>query len=276
MRLFKSSLSHLATVLSLFIFLNFPATSSFNLHFNLHLDSHRAPKPSLPAVLPPSLHPPLLTRGGSSNPPKSPLQTFISSRSSLQTNFPLKSLSELSLAVLLQLLAEYKIRSGLPGILLAFDYVLASVLTACAGKYYSMLRTASSSSSTWLSPLPLLPRLRLFLLTSQNLFSFGFLAGLTGYTLTTFITLFRSKILHQTISLKIVNPFHAAIYTGAFMAIVSNIRYTILQIKVEPFIEEYFSGKVMKGIIFGVRCANGFAGSWVAIWGMRYFNIQGK
>ncbi|GMH81853.1 hypothetical protein TL16_g09064 [Triparma laevis f. inornata] len=225
--------------------------------------------------LPPPVEPFPVPRGGS-------LKQFLSTRSTLQSNFYLKSLSELSLALSLQLLAEFQIRSGLPGLLKGIDYVVAAVLTAMAGKYYSMLRTLQKSDNssneplTWLSPLPFSTRLLLFLKTGRSLFLAGFIAGFSGYSLCKIFTYIRLYLGYNLFALKPVNILYASLYTGGFMALISNVRYTVLQVKVEPFIERYTSGGVMRILIFGVRCGNGFLGSWIAIWGMRFFGVQSK
>eukprot|EP00543_Licmophora_paradoxa_P012519 CAMPEP_0202477660 /NCGR_PEP_ID=MMETSP1360-20130828/94054_1 /ASSEMBLY_ACC=CAM_ASM_000848 /TAXON_ID=515479 /ORGANISM="Licmophora paradoxa, Strain CCMP2313" /LENGTH=256 /DNA_ID=CAMNT_0049104909 /DNA_START=113 /DNA_END=887 /DNA_ORIENTATION=- len=104
-----------------------------------------------------------------------------------------------------------------------------------------------------------------------------------------------------------VNILAAGIYTGVFMAIVSNIRYQILQGIVEPKLIDrcfaFWKEKKKKGggddnnnnnddddnrlqlqflllswlypfVLFTVRTANGFLGSTLAIMGMRAFGIQ--
>ena len=81
------------------------------------------------------------TPAGGDSALKTEILGFIASRTSSTPNFWLKSFYELLLAISLQLAAEYKIRKSFAAMIAASDYILAAVLTACAGKYYSMLRT---------------------------------------------------------------------------------------------------------------------------------------
>ncbi|GMH53096.1 hypothetical protein TrRE_jg11849 [Triparma retinervis] len=71
-----------------------------------------------------------------------------------------------------------------------------------------------------------------------------------------------------------IHPLAAGIYTGSFMALVSNIRYNLLQHVMEPFIETKISGWSMRTAVFVVRALNGFLGSYLAITGMRLVGLQ--
>lgn len=98
-----------------------------------------------------------------------------------------------------------------------------------------------------------------------------------------------------------IHPLSAGIYTGSFMAIVSNIRYNLLQHVLEPFIEvrnglptaryssahllarhltpcarpqKKLTGWSMRTAIFILRAFNGFLGSYLAITGMRLVGLQ--
>lgn len=57
-----------------------------------------------------------------------------------------KSMTELILAVTTQLTAEYERRGGLTQLITEFDFVLAGILTAVFGKYYSMWSVAPTQT----------------------------------------------------------------------------------------------------------------------------------
>jgi hypothetical protein len=86
---------------------------------------------------------------------------------------------------------------------------------------------------------------------------------------------------------------HASLYTGAFMAVVSNLRYQILQGIVEPRIVavcariasatspapasqrlNLLEGGLRSSLILAVRIANGILGSYLAIAGMRWLGLR--
>ena len=234
------------------------------------------------------------------------------SRIAADPKFFQKSIAEVILAAGTQLFAEYN-RRGSQRILPELDFVIAGLLTAVAGKYYSMWRVAptASTSSThhndkdkdknrkddncnvptnaFQATLPngttptLSNRLLAFILPIPSLFRAGVIASGIGYGLTSLLVTLRSLIFPTYVPATIpVNVLHACLYTGAFMAVVSNIRYQVLQGVVEPVLIGGLLGRkrgrgwegVKNGVIVGVRLANGIWGSCLAIAGMKAFGLQ--
>lgn len=245
-------------------------------------------------------------------------------RISADPAFLSKSILEVILAASTQYMAEVSKR-GLPRIIPEIDFVFAGILTAVCGKYYSMWRvakTASSSdnandvieqkeSSNWRDKIPnnafqstlldgqttptLQSRFLSFILPMPNLFKAGFIASTLGYGLTALLIHIRTLLIpHYVAATKSVSVIGASIYTGVFMALVSNIRYQLLQGVIEPFIDSTFNklesissdrkdailGKIklltnVKGLtIVLIRLGNGLLGSYIAITGMRAFGLQ--
>lgn len=227
-------------------------------------------------------------------------------------NFLLKSVLEVALAAGTQFAAELN-RRGSSGIITEIDFVVAGVLTAIAGKYYSAWRVAPTakpdgdtedddevsvsnavSTGGFWSNVPtnafqpfnmdgvtrptVVERLAALLAPIPTLFRAGVIASAIGYGLTSMIISLRTLLVPdytaQTVNVNIV---HACLYTGAFMSIVSNIRYQLLQGVVEPnIIDKYFRRwpPVRAALTFGVRLANGLLGSMIAIFGMKWLGLQ--
>jgi Protein RETICULATA-related len=112
------------------------------------------------------------------------------------------------------------------------------------------------------------------------LFRAGIASSAVGYGLTHLFVRLRELALPSYVpATQHVNIVHASIYTGAFMATVSNVRYQVLQGVVEPWVAkacESWGGRaeVRNAIIFAIRIANGILGSLLAIAGMRWLGLQ--
>ena len=232
-------------------------------------------------------------------------------------NFLIKSFLEVALAAGTQMMAEVS-RRGAKGCITEIDFVVAGVLTAIAGKYYSSWRVAptatpdgdgdgdetvtstsvqsgtqKSKDGFW-SRVPtnafqpyhldgktrptVAERFGALLAPIPTLFRAGVIASAIGYGLTNFLISLRTLLLPDYVSPTInVNIVHACVYTGAFMSIVSNIRYQLLQGIIEPHIIDRLFQRLpplQAAATFGVRFANGLFGSVIAIAGMKYFGLQ--
>lgn len=217
-------------------------------------------------------------------------------------NFFRKSLTEVFLAATTQLGAEVN-RRGIGGLLTEIDFVIAGLFTAIIGKYYSMWRVAPTIESEIAITkrvykktvsignmnvpnnafqmdyrYTLKERVMAFILPVPSLFKAGVIASSIGYGFTALLVAIRSLFIPSYVAATVnVNVLHASIYTGAFMALVSNIRYQILQGIIEPIVIEKLFAKLpaIKAIAyFGVRLANGLLGSTIAIAGMKFFGLQ--
>lgn len=226
-------------------------------------------------------------------------------------SFPQKSATEVILAAGTQLAAEWN-RRGADRLLPEIDFVLPGILTAIFGKYYSMWRVAKTIDDQRSSePKPASdgskPKDQLLfnMAVPTNAFQKYMLDGATkpkpiqraGAMVAPVIPLFRAGVVSSAVGYGVaalliairsvlfpayvlttqsVNIAHASLYTGCFMAIVSNVRYQVLQGIVEPLIEYVFRdmSAVRTLLIFLVRWLNGLLGSCLAISGMRFFGLQ--
>ena len=242
-------------------------------------------------------------------------------RVSADPQFLSKSILEIILAASTQYMAEVS-RRGKDRILLEIDFVFAGVLTAVCGKYYSMWRVARTidanadvtaytnnnekegSTNSWRDRVPtnsfqptlldghttpsIQSRVLAFILPMPQLFRAGVIASTLGYGLTSLLVKLRTLLIPTyVVATKPVSVPLAAIYTGFFMAFISNIRYQLLQGIVEPcLIDGVFSignektsmGRILQHlkrvVVVLVRWGNGLLGSWIAIGGMRFFGLQ--
>jgi Protein RETICULATA-related len=225
-------------------------------------------------------------------------------RTNADPNFAFKSTAEVALAALTQLSAEWKSR-GLNRMLPEVDFVVGGVVTAIAGKYFAMWRVAptraaaatatvtadaesaeakagpmsQARASGTTRPTPA-QRGASLLAPVVPLFRAGIASSAVGYGLTHLFVRLRELALPSYVpATQHVNIVHASIYTGAFMATVSNVRYQVLQGVVEPWVAkacESWGGRaeVRNAIIFAIRIANGILGSLLAIAGMRWLGLQ--
>lgn len=223
-----------------------------------------------------------------------------------------------------QYLAEVS-RRGQHRIVPEIDFVFAGILTAVFGKYYAMWKVARTqnekggdapgAAASWRDRVPtnafqptlldghtpptLSSRFLAFLLPMPQLFRAGVIASTIGYGFTSGMIRMRSILIpnHVAATQPVSVPL-AAVYTGVFMAFVSNIRYQLLQGVVEPYLidgaflkietlllnkgepldEESgsikYTRQLKKLAIVSVRWANGILGSWIAIGGMRACGLQ--
>jgi hypothetical protein len=242
-------------------------------------------------------------------------------------SFLSKSILEIMLAASTQYAAEVG-RRGRQNILTEIDFVTPGILTAVCGKYYSMWRVAKTvtteegirndsdgnNSGSWRDAVPtnafqptlldgrtkptLYSRFLALILPMPELFRAGIIASTIGYGLTAVLVRLRAILIPEYVPSTVPVPvLGAGVYTGLFMAIVSNIRYQLLQGVIEPYlIEEPFRilellakkftnrGGVIallvkslkvKGLVIALaRWANGLLGSWISIGGMRACGLQ--
>lgn len=219
-------------------------------------------------------------------------------RMAADPSFLAKSVAEVFLAAGTQLAAEWE-RRGPVHFFPELDFVAAGVLTAIAGKYYSMWRVAPTTtrhtqeeeesstlldakeSTLWgqiqvptnafqltlldgVTKPTLAQRLGSFVLPVVPLFRAGFIASTVGYGLVNFMILLRSMLVPGFVSqTRSVNVLHASLYTGAFMAI-------------EPLIDRCFRHipVLQAALVFAARIANGLLGSILAISGMKWLGLQ--
>lgn len=219
-------------------------------------------------------------------------------------DFVQKSIVEIIFAISMQFMAEVSKR-GIHRIAPEIDFVIAGIFTAMAGKYYSMWRVAKTVSSdpknvhqeevkSWRRNVPTnafqdtlldgktkpdaLQRIAAFFVPIPSLFQAGFIASAIGYGFTAILISLRSMMIPSYEAATVnVNIFHACLYTGSFMAIISNIRYQVLQGLIEPKIIDKLFGRmpaIQTTMISLVRLVNGLLGSYLAITGMKVLGLQ--
>lgn len=221
-------------------------------------------------------------------------------------NFQIKSAAEILLAAGTQLSAEWNRRGD--SLLPEIDFVVAGILTAIAGKYFSMWKVARTKDDDASSPKQLAvlreptvfdivvptnafqktmmdgvtppsltQRIGSFVAPMAALFKAGIVSSLFGYGLTALFIQLRTVFVPAYVSVtQNINVMYASLYTGAFLALVSNVRYQILQGLIEPWIDLALGRlPLLRGVFtFAVRVANGILGSLLSITGMRWVGLQ--
>lgn len=238
-------------------------------------------------------------------------------------SFPIKSIAEVLLAASTQFAAEIKNR-GATNVLPQIDFVFPAILTAIAGKYISMWKTAKTQTgesdagiaqckirgimeepSLFRMTVPtnafqrtmldgvtapkLKQRLGSLIVPMVPLFRAGCTASFLGYGFTAVVIQLRHAFIPSYVTVtQSVNVLGAALYTGALMAVVSNIRYQILQGILEPAVDRFCHVgninantnvhvllQLLRGaLIFAIRICNGLLGSMLAIAGMKLVGLQ--
>ncbi|KAL3786665.1 hypothetical protein ACHAW5_000667 [Stephanodiscus triporus] len=200
-----------------------------------------------------------------------------------------------------------------------------------SGKYYSMWKVAKTvgsggvaaganggTLSTWRDNVPtnafqptlfdgrtapsLSSRFLAIVLPMPELFRAGAIASAIGYGLTSALIGLRAIIApHYVVATSPVPVHLAVLFTGIFVATVSNVRYQVLQGIVEPYMIDGAFSKIERAlckdrgggrasgrisgrlkllrnskriVVILVRYANGVFGSWIAIRGMRVLGLQ--
>mmetsp|Transcript_14772 Transcript_14772/g.23102 ORF Transcript_14772/g.23102 Transcript_14772/m.23102 type:complete len:278 (-) Transcript_14772:2428-3261(-) len=221
--------------------------------------------------------------------------------------FAEKSAVEIIVAAGTQFTAELN-RRGKTHLIPELDFVVAGILTAIAGKYYSMWRVAPTASSSQQSSKEINPpaerrlgampvptnafqeflmdgntrptfpqRLGSLIAPMPSLMQAGIIASTIGYGSTAVLISLRSLLVPSFVgATQNVNILYASIYTGVYMAVSSNFRYQLLSGVLEPKIIDRLKGHpILHAILlFAIRTANGLIGSILAIAGMRWLGLQ--
>ena len=217
---------------------------------------------SLAAALTPTARPPLKARITSAWRP----------RADADPKFKQKLALEAALACALQTTAEVQRRGRAFG--READYVVAGVLTALAGKLVASYQAAPSTqgavaTNAFQADLRWSDRVGAVVRPMPRLFGVGFAAAALGYGLTDVLTRLRDLCGIAVVAPPRVPILGAAVYTGVFVAVVSNGSYQILQ----GLVERGWWGD-RRALLFVGRAGRSLMASALAIRGMQVSGLQ--
>jgi len=205
-----------------------------------------------------------------------PLKALITSawraRADADPKFRQKLALEAALACALQTTAEVQLRGRAFG--READYVVAGVLTALAGKLVASFQAAPSAqgvaaTNAFQPDVPLRDRVGAVVRPMPRLFGVGFAAAACGYGLTDCLTRLRDLCGIAVVAPPRVPILGAAVYTGIFVAVVSNGSYQILQ----GLVERGWWGD-QRALLFVGRAGRSLMASALAIRGMQLSGLQ--
>ena len=218
---------------------------------------------SLAAALTPPARPPLKAR----------ITSAWRARADADPKFRQKLALEAALACALQTTAEVQRRGRAFG--READYVVAGVLTALAGKLVASFQAAPSAAGVAVATnafqpdVPVRARVRAVVGPMPRLFGVGFAAAALGYGLTDCLTRLRDLCGIAVVAPPRVPILGAAVYTGIFVAVVSNGSYQILQ----GLVERGWWGD-RRALLFVGRAGRSLMASALAIRGMQMSGLQ--
>lgn len=214
------------------------------------------------AALTPQARPPLKAR----------ITSAWRARADADPKFRQKLALEAALACALQTTAEVQRRGRAFG--READYVVAGVLTALAGKLVASFQAAPSTqgaaaTNAFQPDVPLRARVGAVVRPMPRLFGVGFAAAALGYGLTDCLTRLRDLCGIAVVAPPRVPILGAAVYTGVFVAVVSNGSYQILQ----GLVERGWWGD-RRALLFVGRAGRSLMASALAIRGMQVSGLQ--
>ena len=214
------------------------------------------------AALTPQARPPLKAR----------ITSAWRARADADPKFRQKLALEAALACALQTTAEVQRRGRAFG--READYVVAGVLTALAGKLMASFQAAPSmqgatATNAFQPDVPVRDRVGAVVRPMPRLFGVGFAAAAAGYGLTDVLTRLRDLCGIAVVAPPRVPILGAAVYTGVFVAVVSNGSYQILQ----GLVERGWWGD-RRALLFVGRAGRSLMASALAIRGMQMSGLQ--
>jgi hypothetical protein len=193
-------------------------------------------------------------------------------RADADPRFRQKLALEAALACALQTTAEVQRRGRAFGH--EADYVVAGLLTALAGKLVAAFQAAPSAAgkaptNAFQPDLPARARVGAVVGPMPRLFGVGFAAAAVGYGLTDGLTRLRDLCGVVVAAPPRVPILGAAVYTGLFVALVSNGSHQILQ----GLVERGWWGRRQVLLVVG-RAGRSLLASALAIRGMQLSGLQ--